>query len=922
LTNVLAALSCAGYVAVIVITMAVRRKPKPPPDPGEVAVFLCPSSSNALFLLMYDTLLDQPLSQYSVGDFEKAVGAASLPPDETHWVGNIPRMDGVFWTPGRFPKELEKDPAWLTQEAVTDSEVISLPVCMAEIDDGTFQEQGEKLNTVVKAGLPAPSAVVISGDPRVPGATAGKSLHLYWTLDSPFAISEVEKWKNVQRALIKALGSDPKILNPSRKMRVGGVAGIKRFQTLLSVGGVVTKADMEQWARGILGQKAVSSSSAFAGIASATSTVSTKDLRGDLSVTDGRTTTTIAEWWEDEQVAQGTHWNICCPEAGSKTAGSAFLVKEVWGVRMTCVAGHHGHAGASSTGSTGWVWHAPFLFSRGDDLEVAERVLEVDLGTDNVISTRSREYLYEDSSGVWVEDGLDGTSNLFAAVSTYGGHLVATANGVKELKMGNQFINCAIKNIGAKTHNPRFFDNRPEGVACKNGFLEPSGNIVPLDKKHRVRGEDVFPLHYSAGASCKRWLQFLEEIFEGDDDKTEKIDLVQEFVGACLFGKATEYQRHVILLGTKGANGKSVLLKTVKSLFPQGTVASCPMQDWTRPFGLSWVPGTLLNVITEMPEKDLLDSGPVKGVLSGDPRSIEEKYKSSYDAVPKAGHLLAANTMPFVADNTEAFYRRFMIIGFNRSFTRAEQDPSLPAKLHKELEGILAWAVQGYHRLKSRGDYVVPHSSEDLLSSWAISSDSVGDFALQHLVQVDGQSQSKGSEVGALYSVYREWCLDVGNRPVKQRNFSAGLSRCGFPPARGKRKGKYWTGFSAVFRSQGGLPRKARIAANVVKGGLLFLDQDASLGGTAVSFVTDWVKIDPKAWCSSTAIYEAYCRSTKDPQSKDKLGKALKDIEAKRKVKKINGKAARGWEVAFSQEVELPEEFEGQFVVDLHEEEV
>jgi len=870
---------------------------------------------------MYEKLLEVPIATFDIADFERAVGAKSLPSSETHWVGSIPRLDGVFWTPARFPKELEQDPAWLTQEAVTDKEVISLPICMAEIDDGTFEDQGKRLDDAVSAGLPAPSAVVISGDPRIPGGTPGKSLHLFWTLDKAFSALEVERWRNIQRALIKALGGDPKILNPSRKMRVGAAVGTKRYQTLLSVGGVVPQADLEQWARGVLGQR----SSAFSGIGSAAAVSGTKapppeEMAGELSVSDGASTRTVAEWWNDNTVNDGDRWNICCPHANSKTAGSAFLCKEQWGVRMTCVAPHHNHPRARPNGTTLWAWHSPFVFSRGDDLEVAWRVVEADLDERNLVATRSRQFLFDEGAGVWVEDGLEQASVLFQLVSRYAGHLVATPNGARRLKMGNTFISSALKNISSRTYSPKFFDRRPEGVACLNGFLEPSGAVVPLGRDHRIRDCDVFPISHRPNSPCPRWLSFLDEVFANDADKVEKIQLVQEFLGACLFGAATEYQRHIVLLGPKGANGKSVLLKTVKELFPKGTVASSPMQDWSRQFGLSWLPGTLLNVITEMPERDLLDSGPVKAVLSGDPRAVEEKFKNSYDAVPMAGHILAANSMPFVADHTAAFYRRFMILGFNRTFSRSEQDPSLVVKLRKELEGIFCWAVQGYHRLKSRGDYVVPESSEDLIDSWALGSDSTAAFSREHLVKVT--TPKKGSSSNALYLVYREWCQDVGSRPVKQRNFFSGLKRAGFQDLRTRFGISQVRAWNVAIRSQGALPRKSRMAANVGKDRLLFLDGGGSeLVSSTTAFVSQWVKQEPDSWCSTAAIYESYCQTASEVESKDSLCQALKESGAERYQKKINGKTARGWRVMLLKPIEdAPQELEDQFVVETTEE--
>lgn len=844
---------------------------------------------------MYDRLLEIPPGTYDSSDFASAVGSATIPDDEVHWVGGIPGHDGVYWTPGRFPSDIIEDPAWLTSEAATDAEVVSLPICMAEMDDGTFVEQGRRLDAAIAQGLPEPSVVVISGDPRIEGGTPGKSLHMFWTLDTAFTIAEIVRWKRIQRALISELGGDPKISNPSRKMRLGGVTGIKRHQTVLAVGEIVSRDTLEQWA-------ADQGGGAFSSIGAAatpTRSAASHDMAGSTIVTDGSSEMTVENWYDSADVDD--RWNVQCPFSDSTTTGSAFLTKTAWGARCTCNAAHHGHDGSRADGITLWVWRSGFVFIRGDDVEVARRVMDVDAGADNLVSARSRQYLFDEHCGLWVEDGTEGASVLFGSIAGYAGHACATPQGTRPLKMGNNFIGAALRNISSFTHYPRYFDDAPEGVPCKNGFLDGNGKLHPLQREHRVADTDVFPLSYEEKAKCPRWLKFLDEVFEPDADSPEKIGLVQEFLGACLFSKATYYQRHVILLGPKGSNGKSVLLKTVKSLFPTGTVASSPMQDWSRQFGLSWVPGTRLNVITEMPERDLLDSGPVKAVLTGDPRSIEEKYKGAYDAVPKAGHILAANTMPFVADHTEAFYRRFMVLGFERVFSPSEQDPDLVGKLAKEREGIFAWAVEGYKRLKNREDYIVPESSIELIEQWALGSDSTAAFARDHLAKVKRPKKgerTKGSSSSSLYSVYQEWCQDVGRRSVGQRKFSEGLSREDFEDIRvyfGKSRTRAWR---AAIRSTAELPKRAKIAATVNATTLTFMDEDTSLVGAEEAFIAERVVLDNRAWCGRAALFEVYEGLVGGDCSLKRFGKVMREFGAKIAVKRVDGKRMRGWKVA------------------------
>ncbi|NER26440.1 MAG: hypothetical protein F6J89_02135 [Symploca sp. SIO1C4] len=83
--------------------------------------------------------------------------------------------------------------------------------CFVESDDGTIDEQWQKLvNFVNQTGL-TPRLVVFSG---------GKSLHIYWEL---LGGTSTEDWQKLQRKLILIFHSDPQIANPNREMRLAGV---------------------------------------------------------------------------------------------------------------------------------------------------------------------------------------------------------------------------------------------------------------------------------------------------------------------------------------------------------------------------------------------------------------------------------------------------------------------------------------------------------------------------------------------------------------------------------------------------------------------------------------------------------------------------------------------------------------------------
>jgi hypothetical protein len=102
---------------------------------------------------------------------------------------------------------------WLPNGGPKDEHVTSCRFLFIEWDDGTFQEQWQRLTDL---GLPAPTAMLHSG---------GKSLHCYWRLSDPI---EVPLWCNLIARLIAYCKSDPSCCNPSRLMRLPGSAYIHK----------------------------------------------------------------------------------------------------------------------------------------------------------------------------------------------------------------------------------------------------------------------------------------------------------------------------------------------------------------------------------------------------------------------------------------------------------------------------------------------------------------------------------------------------------------------------------------------------------------------------------------------------------------------------------------------------------------------
>ncbi len=102
---------------------------------------------------------------------------------------------------------------WLPNGGPTDEHVSHCRFLFIEWDDGTFDQQLQRLTDL---GLPEPTAMLHSG---------GKSLHCYWRLEQPIPAAD---WRGLIERLIHFCKSDPSCKNPSRLMRLPGSTYIRK----------------------------------------------------------------------------------------------------------------------------------------------------------------------------------------------------------------------------------------------------------------------------------------------------------------------------------------------------------------------------------------------------------------------------------------------------------------------------------------------------------------------------------------------------------------------------------------------------------------------------------------------------------------------------------------------------------------------
>ena len=410
-------------------------------------------------------------------------------------------------------------------------------------------------------------------------------------------------------------------------------------------------------------------------------------------------------------------------------------------------------------------------FERGDHAEVAGLLFKAFEGRAGVslVNDRGELWCYSRNEGLWRLISEEEVTRLVALLA---GTSIRSSEGEATKCFKGSSTNASgvwkfLRSAPKGEHGPGFFDQAPEGVAVANGFLVIEDGAVtarPHDWRHRVR--DRIPIAYDPKADAPRWTRSLAEWFEADPDAGEKIAFLGEFVGACLFGLATRYQRCAVLLG-EGANGKSVFIEVVSELFHKGGVTAIGPHDFSDERMGAGLDRSRLNAVTEIADRAILASEGFKAAVSGDPMTRRRAYGTEFTFKPRAGHLFSANKLPPVADTTNGFWRRLVLVSFNRRFEGAGRDPTLRAALMRELPGVLAWAAEGAARLVTTGRYTEPASSKTALADWRRESNPVE-------LWLDERCERTGwTDAMTLFQSYQGWAQNNGFKSMSIREWGS-----------------------------------------------------------------------------------------------------------------------------------------------------
>ncbi|WP_283728172.1 DNA primase family protein [Clostridium perfringens] len=310
------------------------------------------------------------------------------------------------------------------------------------------------------------------------------------------------------------------------------------------------------------------------------------------------------------------------------------------------------------------------------------------------------------------------------------------------------------------------FNRNPYLVNVRNGLLDIRDMSF---KEHTPSYLSTVQLNveYNPQVDCPQFKKFLNEVLD-----CKLIPLVQEIVGYLLTTN-TASQKAFVFWGP-ARTGKSTLLWVMEYLLlGKKNVSNIPWQEIGDKFKTAELLGKLANVFSDLPSKSIDDTGIFKVVTGEDYLMAEKKNKNPFKFKPFARLVFSCNELPRnYVDRTEGFYRRLIIVPFNRQIEKSKIDKALKYKFQREKEGILNWALEGLKRLyENNFEFSENELTDGVKKEYKRENNNVISF-VEECCEIDSLFSCSRIE---LYEAYKEFCVEAGLKALSQIKFNKEL---------------------------------------------------------------------------------------------------------------------------------------------------
>ena len=400
-------------------------------------------------------------------------------------------------------------------------------------------------------------------------------------------------------------------------------------------------------------------------------------------------------------------------------------------------------------------------------------------------SNDTKLWRYDQAEGIWKDDGESVVHNALSS---------AFGDAFKK-----NYSAEAIAYIQGKTWQEIKFNERLNLICVENGVVDlNTGELTNFSPDFYLTVK--IPVKYNQNADCPKIKKFLSEVVSEADIKN-----LEELIGYCLY-KGMPIHRAFLFVGG-GSNGKSTLINIIKTFLGRENVASISLQRLTIDrFAVSALIGKLANLFPDLSNKAIKQTGVFKILTGNDLIGAERKFGGFQNFTNYAKFIFSCNEVPDADDDSNAFFRRWILINFPNVFEGDKANKNLINELTtpEELSGLLNVALAGLKSLLEKGDFSNIQTTEALKERYTRMASPVKAFIMDKLL-VDSNGEITKDN---LYSKFILYCKEK-NYPPKANNVFAKDLKEAFQPLEetfktveseegGKVRAKFWKGIKYV----------------------------------------------------------------------------------------------------------------------------
>jgi P4 family phage/plasmid primase-like protien len=280
------------------------------------------------------------------------------------------------------------------------------------------------------------------------------------------------------------------------------------------------------------------------------------------------------------------------------------------------------------------------------------------------------------------------------------------------------------------------------------------------------------PVVYNPNSRPRLFGKYLREVLYPSEIRTA-IELL-----AYTFYRANPFEIIAILFGY-GANGKSVFTGLLTSLHGSKNISNVPLSSMQEDrFALSDLESKAVNIDTELTSATIRDASILKKLTGRQATRIQRKNQRAYDSPLYAKLFFSANRIPETYDESDAYFRRKVILGFPNRFEGNRDDPDLIKKLttESELSGIFNVLMIALRRLLHGNTvFVKDKTIEQRRERYVLATSPIEAFLDDAVAEDSVESDEVTKE--ALYQAYKRFSNDHSLAVLSKETFGKNLKR-------------------------------------------------------------------------------------------------------------------------------------------------